>query len=231
MNVRRSQDDQAKFARLREVWERRASIWDVDCLAYLKTRRIEQGDLLDNDSIDLAWHHGLPCDGNVAPCLLARYRHNSESFASSKLVTIQRIWPSLGEKRVMPSPIKMNGVFCPLGGWPEDTLGVAEGIITALSARVVMGSMGRHIPVWACYSAEQMMRFVPPPSIKSLFVFMDVDKSFAGQAAAYELARKLAVSHPQITVSLRRSFPGEHVDRDFNDFLVLMRNKEERSHG
>jgi putative DNA primase/helicase len=69
------------------------------------------------------------------------------------------------------------------------TLGVAEGIETALAAWVLDGKI---FPVWSCINAGQLEKFEPPEGTKNLAIFGDNDKTFTGQAAAYALAKRLS---------------------------------------
>jgi len=88
-----------------------------------------------------------------------------------------------GVKNVKGAAIRL---FPPANG----VIGVAEGIETALACYDVHG-----IPTWAAVSAVGMIGWEPPDGIpiKKVFIFGDNDKNFVGQAAAYQLATKLAV--------------------------------------
>ena len=69
-------------------------------------------------------------------------------------------------------------------------LGLAEGIETAIAVH-----QKRSIPVWATLGCTNMHDFIGIPSgVKRLLVFADNDAKFAGQAAAYALAHRLATS-------------------------------------
>jgi hypothetical protein len=126
---------------------------------------------------------------------------------------------NLGTKMMMPSPIKLDGIFCPLGGAPDrGVLGVCEGYITALSV-MAMQSPDARMPVWACMSAEQLVKFVPPPNVSTLFIFIDVDKSFTGQAAGYALAKRLRVIRPDLEIVVCYPTYNQNVDVDYNDIL------------
>lgn len=67
------------------------------------------------------------------------------------------------------------------------TLGIAEGIETALAASRQFG-----IPVWAALNATMMSKWLAPEGVEEVVVFGDNDESFTGQAAAFSLAHKLA---------------------------------------
>lgn len=88
-------------------------------------------------------------------------------------------------RKVMPSAEPMAGGAIHLAVY-QNTLGVAEGIETALAATQRTG-----IPCWACYSAGLLEQFVPPPGAQHIVIFGDNDKSFTGQASAYVLAKRL----------------------------------------
>ena len=91
-------------------------------------------------------------------------------------------------KKIMPGIEKSTGgairLFEPIDG----ILGVAEGIETAIACYELHG-----IATWATVSASMMMSFEPPAGIKKVYIFGDNDshKTYAGQAAAYTLAKRL----------------------------------------
>jgi putative DNA primase/helicase len=91
----------------------------------------------------------------------------------------------------------------------EDTLGIAEGIETALSAAVLF-----KVPCWASLNAGLMRTWEPPGAVKRVLVFADNDTNFTGQRAAYELANRLA-SKVEVAVKM----PGAE-GVDWNDVLV-----------
>ena len=71
-------------------------------------------------------------------------------------------------------------------GEPAETMGVAEGIETALSASILF-----QVSVWATCSANNMIKWRPPSQCRNVIIFGDLDASFAGQQAAYCLAYRL----------------------------------------
>lgn len=112
--------------------------------------------------------------------------------ADGKGVTIHRTYLTQDGAKAALDPVrklmtptrKLENVAIRLGPVDSGWLGVAEGLETALCASKKHG-----IPVWACTSAGLLKSFRPPPEVKTLYVCADNDRSFTGQAAAYELAR------------------------------------------
>lgn len=66
----------------------------------------------------------------------------------------------------------------------EKTLGIAEGIETALSANDIY-----NVPTWATVNSGFMKKFRAPLGVTELYIFADNDKSGTGHAAAFECAR------------------------------------------
>ena len=105
--------------------------------------------------------------------------------------TIHRTYLHEGKKADVPSPKKlMQGL--PIKGAAirlapiAETIGVAEGIETALAAMQQTG-----VPTWACVSANGIETFQPPEGVKRVVIFGDNDSNFVGQSAAYKLACSL----------------------------------------
>lgn len=71
-----------------------------------------------------------------------------------------------------------------------ERLGVAEGIETAFAAAARFG-----VPVWSAINATMLAKWEPPAGVSEILIFGDSDTKFAGQAAAYQLAAKLAGKH------------------------------------
>ena len=111
-------------------------------------------------------------------------------------------------KVMMPGPL-VQGASIWLSD-PAEHMGIAEGIETAMSATLLYG-----IPTWAAISATIMKSFEPPEICKKLTIFADNDSNFVGQAAAYELARRLVTTR-QIDVQV--AIPDQV--GDWNDILL-----------
>lgn len=91
-------------------------------------------------------------------------------------------------KKLLPGQIKGGAVH--FGGTVGDVLGLAEGIETALAATLLMT-----MPVWATLGCANLKDFTNiPNSVKRLVIFADNDAKFAGQAAAYAAAHRIATT-------------------------------------
>lgn len=111
--------------------------------------------------------------------------------ADGKLVSAHRIWrkSDVGDKnkKLMPVPFQgaLNGAAVRLFECDEE-LAVSEGIETGLAVHELY-----RLPVWATISAGGLKAFQPPQEVRRLHVFADHDRSFVGQAAAFDLAKRL----------------------------------------
>lgn len=90
------------------------------------------------------------------------------------------------------------------------TLGIAEGIETALSASLLF-----RVPVWSVISTVGMINWIPPEDTENIIIYGDNDENYAGQSAAYQLANKLTARyHKRVEVRIPPS-----VGTDWNDEL------------
>jgi len=114
------------------------------------------------------------------------------------------------EKKILPGLKPLAGGAIRLFDQVNETIGIAEGIETAIAVNEMF-----NIPCWSVVSTALMVSFVPPKGIKNVIVFADNDKNFAGQAAAYCIANKLAIKGFNVSV-----FVPEIVGDDFLDQLT-----------
>lgn len=149
--------------------------------------------------------------GGVHPCMIA-----CVSDPTGKARQIYRTFLTADGHKANVSPVRMfmPGKL-PLGGAIRlgglaGTMGIAEGIETALAA-----AMLHFMPVWATTSDTMLAQWQPPPEAKQITVFGDNDRNFAGQAAAYALAKRLAHAGRDVEVAIppTKGF-------DWNDELV-----------
>lgn len=142
------------------------------------------------------------------PALIAKV-----TDADNKPVAIHRTWLADVEPKK-----KLTAGALPLASsirlFPyEESLGIAEGIETAISAWVIFG-----IPTWAAISANMLEKWEPPKIVKKVYVFGDNDHNFVGQLSAYRLAYKLRQNETYETV---RVLIPNVTGADWNDMLTL----------
>lgn len=78
-----------------------------------------------------------------------------------------------------------------------ERLGIAEGIETALAASRLFG-----LPVWSAINATMLSKWQPPENVTQVVICGDNDAKFGGAAAAYALAKSLAVRGLTVEVRL-----------------------------
>jgi putative DNA primase/helicase len=91
------------------------------------------------------------------------------------------------------------------------TLGIAEGIETALSAHQLY-----KMPVWSALNATLMKKFKAPPGVETLVIYADNDKNGTGLNAAFECGNKNLLSQNDVARVIIKwpELP------DFNDMLL-----------
>jgi len=119
-----------------------------------------------------------------------------------------------GNKADVPKSRKMMPGSIPEGGAVRlapsaETMGIAEGIETALSAMAMFD-----IPVWAALNADCLMKWTPPATARSVLIFGDTDSSFAGQYKASALAYRLKMEGYHVELRMP-----DDLDTDWNDIL------------
>ena len=158
-------------------------------------------------------------EGNVRPCLVATVQD-----ADGKNVTLHRTFlkPDGSGKAQMASPRKLMPGSLPKGSairlsdyHGEGPLGISEGIETALSASILYA-----MPVWAAINAHGLAHWIPPEGCTEVAIFADHDPKFAGQAAGYQLANRLALAGVEVTIHIPRI-----VGTDWNDELIAKSRK------
>jgi putative DNA primase/helicase len=119
-----------------------------------------------------------------------------------------------GNKADLPKQKKLAPGRVPPGGAVRlansaETMGIAEGIETALSASQLFD-----IPVWSALSAGGLVKWQPPATARHIIVFGDNDSSHAGQAAAHSLVHRLKMEGLAAEVRI----PDD--EGDWNDVLL-----------
>jgi len=186
-----SADERSKMRRVMAAWAESLPLSGDDPVSrYLQYRIGVMSDVSDirhhprmahvDENGEMTWH----------PTMLSLVR-----APDGKILTIHRT--SLTEdgrkasvdepKKLMPGlPIAGGAIrLSPIGS----AIGIAEGIETALAAAEL-----HLMPVWSVVSAAGMKSFEPPAGVKAVTIFSDNDKTFTGQAAAFDLAHRLTVN-------------------------------------
>ena len=93
----------------------------------------------------------------------------------------------------------------------SSTLGIAEGIETALSCKQIYGCN-----TWSSLNSGFMSKFRAPKGVKHLIIFADSDANGAGLAAAFECGHRNILHNNDVEkVSIRWPESG-----DFNDMII-----------
>jgi putative DNA primase/helicase len=213
VDIPKAGNPETVIANLASVWDNATGLSGIDPVSkYLANRGIR----LREPPKCIRWHRSLGfahADGK-------RTRHHAmvAKIVSPDMKTWSLHYTYLddcGRKADLPTVRKNAAGPIPRGGAVRlmasaETMGIAEGIETALSAHLLYD-----VPVWSALSAGGLTAFEPPATCKSLLIFGDADGSYTGQASAYALAHKLAAKGLHVDVRL----PPE-VGCDFNDVLA-----------
>ncbi len=111
-------------------------------------------------------------------------------------------------RRMMPGTIDKGSAvrLCE----PAEEMGIAEGIETAMSAALIHG-----VKCWAALNEGMLRAWIPPLECKRVVVFGDNDANFVGQAAAFDLAKRLVRDGLSVEVMIPPA-----IGQDFNDVLM-----------
>ena len=181
--------------------------------AYLEARGLILPPSLDWHPSVKYWHEGTFL--GTFPAMLAPVTRGK------KFLTYHATYLGGGRKASVPIPRKILPASGGIQGAavelfpPEPTLGVAEGIETAIAAHMLFD-----VPVWALLSTSGMKSWRPPAGVRRVLIFGDNDPHSAGQAAAYSLAHCL---HGTVETQIHLPpTPG-----DWNDVLLQERIAQE----
>lgn len=208
---------------MRRIWAESKPIEDGDLAhSYFLARGIE---LPYYDPRVLRLHLNLrDGDGGVGPCIVAKV---ATYAGDPKAITLHRTFlrPDGKAKAEMNAPRKIfpcelvDGACVAATGYGGtlSTMGIAEGIETAMAASLMFGN----IPVWASINAGMMAKWEPPAHIDHLYIFGDNDANYTGQAAAYALARRMKMKKIEFVEVQIPSVIGQ----DWNDVLIEGKKK------
>jgi len=146
----------------------------------------------------LRWHSGLKHpSGYVGPCLVALVT----DIHTDKPLSLHRTWITATGKADVNPPRLLLGNHAIAGGciklWPDadvgHTLGIAEGIETALSLAHCV------TPVWSCIDAGHLERFPVMAGLTQLYIAQDSDP--AGVKAATACATRYHAAGRYVAIS------------------------------
>jgi phage/plasmid primase-like uncharacterized protein len=125
--------------------------------------------------------------------------------------------PVENPKKTMPYPSdrQLTGAAVRLGEPIDRTLGIAEGIETALAVREATGQV-----CWAATSAALLEKVLLPVGVRRVVVWADNDLKKAGQKAALRLAERLVKEGRKVKVQIPPGLPPENKSWDWNDVLL-----------
>lgn len=193
-----------RAARAQFLWSQARPLGGTPAARYLRTRGIDE--LATNDALRFHPAASSLDDRARRPALLAAI-----SDGAGRVQGVEILLLTLGGARKAPvaTPRRIVGKLS--GGAvrlaePNESLLVAEGVVTALSA-----SLALQLPAWAALSAHNLARFSPPEAVRRLVIAADNDT--AGLSAAERLRHRLA---DRIAVVVA---PSPEPFKDWNDWL------------
>lgn len=155
------------------------------------------------------------------PAMIAKVDPSDEAAAAGETAALHRTYLTrFADKADVPTPRKMLGKM-PTGAAVRlaphgDTLGIAEGIETALSASILF-----NVPCWAALNYVLLQEWTPPAGVTTVFIFGDNDASYTGQHAALALAHRLKAKGLDVIVELP-----QRTGQDWNDILAEKLERE-----
>lgn len=191
---------------LRALWTEAAPLQEGDLVTrYLATRGLEV------ETTELRFARAVN-DGNggTRPAMIARVLEPD----GKRVATLHRTFlnPTGTGKAEMDAPRKLapgavaEGSAIRLGP-ANRALGIAEGIETALAAGMLF-----EVSTWAAVSSAMLEKWIPPEGTEEVTIFADADPGYAGQAAAFALAKRLKVKGLDVSVKVPPKLGNDWLD-------------------
>lgn len=198
------QDLEKDTARLKAIYAARKPL----NTAYLQSRGLivtPQQNVFSVDAADYWTEKDGKWSKEVLPAMVAAIRSEAGRTVSYHM-TYFKNGKKVGRK-VLPPIFPLQGASIQLFKPVDGVLAVAEGIETALAVHQLEG-----LPVWATGNAWQMEVLELPADIKELWIYGDKDESYAGQAAAFSLAKRMKAKGLRVYVELPEYFGEDFLD-------------------
>lgn len=205
--VRKQMDERQRADMLNRLWSGSVGLQVGDPAAAYLSGRVRLPKSLPS-CLRFAGECPAP-DGVKRPALLALVQKADGAGAN-----IHRTFLGPNGKADMDNPRAMMPGEIPGGSavrlFPVhgERLGIAEGIETAFAAAARF-----NVPVWSAINSTLLAKWEPPSGVKEVLIFGDCDAKFGGQAAAYQLAHRLA---GRFGLAVQVHIP-ERVGRDWAD--------------
>jgi len=209
--VPHAETSEAKRQRMNALWGKAMPVREADPAGLYLTSRLRRFP----DRTGLRYQPRCPYpEGETWPAMLAIFvdadgtpsgLHRTYLTAEGRKAPVVSAKLSLGRLR--------DGGAVRLTSSYGDTLGIAEGIETALAASLMFG-----VPCWAALNANRLAAWVPPSGVRKVTIFADNDDNFTGQTAAFDLAARLEGNG----LSVHIETPTD-TGRDWADMLMRQR--------
>jgi ribosomal protein L37AE/L43A len=222
-----------KRERLRAAWAAAVPLSDPDAhphRRYLESRALGPAILTLRASAVRA-HHSLPYwhAGRLLgewPALLALVRNGVGDPVTLHATYLRSSGTGKAQvptaRKLLPIPVRGATKGAAIHLHPgAATLGIAEGIESALSLHLLVG-----VPVWAAGCADALERVRLPSFVRELYIGVDLDENGRGEAAAQALAHRVSAWRSKPAVHLVA--PDGRAPRDLNDELRAGRGEQRR---
>ncbi|ODU51621.1 MAG: hypothetical protein ABS98_06365 [Lysobacteraceae bacterium SCN 69-48] len=157
-----------------------------------------------------------------------------------RAATIHRAWltadgrskapvPEQRKQEQCPSTVDLAGAAIRLDRFEHPVLSLAEGLESALSARLLTSNLG--LPAWSTLNSVLLEKVVVPEYVQVVVIWADRDRGQAGQHAAVALCKRLRSEGKRAVVMLPPyAIPEGKRSLDWNDVVMLEGVERARAH-